>query len=56
MSTNKAARRACFKGAWKEIKQELLDYILTGKGMPKDAIGWYERVNELHLRTESSSL
>ncbi|KAK0432111.1 isoprenoid synthase domain-containing protein [Armillaria borealis] len=42
MSTDKAARRARFEGAWKVIKQELLDYI-TGEGMPKDAIEWYER-------------
>ncbi|KAK0236504.1 hypothetical protein EDD85DRAFT_954378 [Armillaria nabsnona] len=42
MSTDKAARWARFEGAWKVIKEELLDYI-TGKGMPKDAIEWYER-------------
>ncbi|KAK0223763.1 isoprenoid synthase domain-containing protein [Armillaria fumosa] len=42
MSTDKAARRARFEGAWTIIKQELLDYI-TGEGMPKDAIEWYER-------------
>ncbi|PBK90970.1 Polyprenyl synthetase [Armillaria gallica] len=42
MLTDKAARRARFEGAWKVIKQELLDYI-TGEGMPKDAIEWYER-------------
>ncbi|SJL08060.1 uncharacterized protein ARMOST_11419 [Armillaria ostoyae] len=40
MSAGKAARRARFEGAWKVIKQELLDYI-TGEGMPKDAIEWY---------------
>ncbi len=45
MSTDKAARRARFEGAWKVIKQELVDYI-TGEGMPKDAIEWYERVRE----------
>ncbi len=55
MSTDKAARRVRFEGAWKVIKQELLDYI-TGKGMPKDAIEWYERVSELHAKTELSSL
>ncbi len=42
MSTDKAACCVHFEGAWKVIKQELLDYI-TGKGMPKDAIDWYER-------------
>ncbi|KAK0232080.1 farnesyl-diphosphate synthase [Armillaria nabsnona] len=43
MPTDKAARRARFEGAWKVIKQKLLDYI-TGEGMPKDAIERYERV------------
>ncbi len=38
MSIDKAASRARFEGAWKDIKQELLDYI-TGEGMPKDAQG-----------------
>ncbi len=39
ISTDNAARRARFEGAWKVIKQELLDYI-TGEGIPKDAIEW----------------
>ncbi len=55
MSTDKAAHRARFERAWKAIKQELFDYI-TGKGMPKDAIGWYERVSELDTKTEPSLL
>ncbi|KAK0472339.1 hypothetical protein IW261DRAFT_1508241 [Armillaria novae-zelandiae] len=42
MLTNKVSCRAHFEGAWKVIKQVLLDYI-TGEGMPKDAIQWYER-------------
>ncbi|PBK86814.1 terpenoid synthase [Armillaria gallica] len=41
ISTDKAARRARFEGAWKIIKQELLDYI-AGEDM-KEAIEWYER-------------
>ncbi len=55
MSADKAARRARFEGAWKVIKQELLDYI-TGEGMPKDAIEWYDRVSELHVKAELNSL
>ncbi|KAK0184002.1 isoprenoid synthase domain-containing protein [Armillaria mellea] len=39
-----AARRACFEEASKVIKQELFDYV-TGEGMPKDAIEWYDRTN-----------
>lgn len=42
MSTDKAARRARFEEASKVIKQELFDYV-TGEGMPKDAIEWYDR-------------
>ncbi len=47
MSTKKAVHYTRFKGAWKIIKQELLEYIM-GLGMPKDAIEWYELVRELH--------
>ncbi|KAK0215931.1 isoprenoid synthase domain-containing protein [Armillaria nabsnona] len=42
MSTDNPARRARFEGAWRVIKQELLDYI-TGEGKHKDAIEWQER-------------
>ncbi|KAK0236475.1 hypothetical protein EDD85DRAFT_954343 [Armillaria nabsnona] len=43
-----ATHRTRFEGAWKVIKQELLDYI-TGEGMPKDAIEWYERNLEYNV-------
>lgn len=42
----------CIDGAWKNIKQNLLDYI-PGEDMPKDAIEcneWYERVRVLHWK------
>ncbi len=54
ISTDKAARHARLERTWKVIKQELLDYI-TGEDMPNDAIEWYERVRELHWKTEPSS-
>ncbi|KAK0212002.1 hypothetical protein IW262DRAFT_1467420 [Armillaria fumosa] len=48
MSTNKVARRARFEGACKVITQELLDYI-TGGGIPKDTIEWYERNSDYNV-------
>ncbi len=55
MSTDKAARRVRFEGAWKVVKQVLFYYI-TGEGMPKDAIERYGRVSHLYWKTELSSL
>lgn len=56
MSTDKAARRAKFEGAWKVIKKELLDHF-NGEGMPKDAAEWFERVqNPFTLQSLSHSI
>lgn len=48
MSTDKAARRAKFEGAWKVIKQELLDNF-NAQGMPQDAAEWYERASRVSV-------
>ncbi|KAK7049724.1 Farnesyl pyrophosphate synthetase [Paramarasmius palmivorus] len=41
-STDKAARRAKFEGAWNVIREELLSHF-KGEGMPQDAVEWYSR-------------
>ncbi len=54
ISASKAALACVFDGAWKNIEQNLLDYI-PGEDMPKDVIEcneWYERVRVLHWKTE----
>lgn len=40
----KALRRQRFEGAWKVIRDELVEH-LASEGMPSDAIEWFGKVS-----------